>query len=362
MSKSKIVNHYDSALARCQVFSSDVSFAGLENYRGRALCLTNPNDTIQLPSTIKHCWPWIREHYARIGLPHATDVIWDSDFERMLAFPSRDISVFMFTKEVHAVRPDERRLLAVDKANSKNRFIKMCQELRVPTPETVCFDSVSDFRDPGLPFPLYFKGDMSVSGLAVTRCANIGDLLEAMKHLGPGDGFQLQKEVVAHSFLNLQYEAVNGKLRRLAATEQILDGNSHNGNVFPTRYNAWAAVEPAAQSLLADGIKDVFGFDVAMTEDGPLALECNPRFNGSTYPTVVANKLPIPCWLATNLKIHADSFDRLSLGGLEYDPHNGSGIIVYNWGSVLNKKLGILVAGESREEQERILSHAQKIL
>ncbi|MDP2655751.1 MAG: ATP-grasp domain-containing protein [bacterium] len=356
------MNHYDSALPRCQVFSPDVSFEGLENYRGRALCLTDNGDIIQLPNTIKHCWSWISNHYERIGLIHTKNVIWDSAFERIRDFPWHDISVFIFTKEIHAVRPDERRLLAVNKANSKNRFIKMCQELGVSVPETACFDSIEDFRDPGLSFPLYFKGDVSVSGLAVTRCENQDDLIQVMKHLKPGDGFQLQKELHAHSFINLQYEVTDGVLKRTTATEQILDGTSHNGNVFPSGFEAWNVVDPVAESLCADGIKDIFAFDVAMTDNGPVALECNPRFNGSTYPTVIADKLSIPSWLATNIKLHTDSFEGLSLDGLEYNPNTKSGIIVYNWGCVLNQKLGVLVAGDCREEQEHILLAAQKAL
>lgn len=359
---NKIMNHFDSALSQCQVFSPDVSFEGLENYRGRALCLTYQNDIIQIPDSIKYCWNWITDHYDRIGLVHTKKVIWDSSFEIMSEYPEYEPSLFMFTKEVNEVLSDNQWLQAVNDANSKNCFIKLCEELGIPTPHTVCFDSVAGFSDQKFPPPLYFKGDVSVSGLAVTRCETEKDLLLAMKVLKPGEGFQLQEEITALAYLNIQYEVECNVLKKLAITEQILNGNSHNGNLYPSEFSVWEVVDPLANYLFRNGMKGVFAFDVAITKEGPLVIECNPRFNGSTYPTKLASKLGISSWLATSVELNSDVLDELNILDLEYDAQTQTGIIVYNWGCVLNRKLGVLIAADSREKQQDILSNLEKII
>lgn len=49
-------------------------------------------------------------------------------------------------------------------------------------------------------------------------------------------------------------------------------------------------------------MKGIFAFDVAVVQtDKGLrfpAIECNPRFNGATYPTLIAQKLGIREWSA----------------------------------------------------------------
>lgn len=107
---------------------------------------------------------------------------------------------------------------------------------------------------------------------------------------------------------------------------------------------------------------DLFAFDVAITKVGPLVIECNPRFNGSTYPTKLASKLGISSWLATSVELNSDVLDELNILDLEYDAQTQTGIIVYNWGCVLNRKLGVLIAADSREKQQDILSNLEKII
>jgi len=57
-----------------------------------------------------------------------------------------------------------------------------------------------------------------------------------------------------------------------------------------------------AEWLYREGMKGTFAFDVAVTRKGVgtdyLAIECNPRFNGASYPTVIAHKLGLESWVA----------------------------------------------------------------
>jgi hypothetical protein len=96
---------------------------------------------------------------------------------------------------------------------------------------------------------------------------------------------------------------------------------------------------------------------VAVVEQGAgpefLAIECNPRFNGASYPTAVARKLGTPEWLARTFKTRHRSLAELDLAGIEYDPATGEGIILVNWGPILVGKLLAMLAGPP-DVQERL--------
>ena len=154
--------------------------------------------------------------------------------------------------------------------------------------------------------PCYLKAAISVSGVGIYRCANREELRDAMKKFEPGVPVQLQEEIITDVFLNMQYRVVDDRLVRLAASEQILEGCAHQGNRFPSSHEPWEAIDPMAFWLKERGMKGIFAFDLAVVEtpDGMRfpAIECNPRFNGASYPTVIAQKLDIPEWSAMTFK------------------------------------------------------------
>jgi hypothetical protein len=190
---------------------------------------------------------------------------------------------------------------------------------------------------------------VSVSGVGIYRCQDADELRAAIRTFQPGVPVQLQQEVATDLFLNLQYEVTENGLTRLAATEQVLDGFVHQGNRFPARHQPWDSVEPMARWLWEEGIKGIFAFDVAVVEgDGGvdyLAIECNPRFNGASYPTAIARKLELPRWLARAFPTRHRSLADIDLDGIEYDRRTGEGVILVNWGPVLVGKLLFLIAG-----------------
>jgi hypothetical protein len=150
----------------------------------------------------------------------------------------------------------------------------------------------------------------------------------------------------------MQYVSVNGECRRLQTTEQILIGPTHQGNFYPPRSSSpWDLVEPMAEWLTERGLNDVFAFDVAVIKEKTgnryLAIECNPRFNGASYPTAIALKLDIPEWEARNYKTWHKSLSEIDLRGLEYHTSTGEGVIIVNWGPILEGKLMIMLAGNA---------------
>ena len=118
-----------------------------------------------------------------------------------------------------------------------------------------------------------------------------------------------------------------------------------------------SSVEPMAIRLWERGMRDVFAFDVGVV-DTPAGvryrpIECNPRFNGASYPTGVAKKLGAEEWLALNCSTSVRHLKDLDLRGLEFNPKIKKGIALVNWGSILAGKLGVLIAG-TRAEQETL--------
>ncbi|WP_200240148.1 ATP-grasp domain-containing protein [Thiohalocapsa halophila] len=335
-------------------------------YSGRALGLSQPGDVLQLHPDLAGEWDAISAHYRRIGLSHTTDVLWDLSHAQLAQYPDHDVSVFFFGPDEHAVRPDQRWLETVAAINSKNTFMDVAERLAVPVPLTIPFatvDAITEADIAAAPLPCYLKAAVSVSGVGIHRCADDAELRAAIGQFSPDTPVQIQQEVVTDVFLNLQFDSDARGVRRHAATEQVLAGCVHQGNRHPARHTPWDSVEPMAQWLHDQGMRGVFAFDVAVVGDDTapefLAIECNPRYNGASYPTAVAHKLGIDVWLAKAYHTRHRSLSAVDLSGIEYDPATGTGIILVNWGPILIGKLLVLIAGDeatqARLEQELLM-------
>ncbi len=326
---------------------------GNDLYSGRALGLSEPGDVLQLHPELAGEWDAIRDHYRRIGLSHTTDVLWDLSHARLADYPDHDVSVFFFGPDEHAVRPNRPWLDAVAAINSKNTFMDITERLAVPVPLTLPFariDAITEADIAAAPYPCYLKAAVSVSGVGIHRCGDATALRAAMGEFAPDTPVQIQQEVVTDIFLNLQFRSDAQGVERFAATEQVLKGCVHQGNRHPARHAPWDSVQPMAQWLHDEGMRGVFAFDVAVVDgaEGPeyLAIECNPRYNGASYPTAIAHKLGIDTWLAKAYHTRHRGLDALDLSGIEYDPATGTGIVLVNWGPILVGKLLVLIAGD----------------
>ena len=338
-----------------------VGVSGNDLYSGRALGLSEPDDYIQLHPVLKPMWKDIAHHYQRIGLSHSENVIWDVSLDQMVAYEGYRPSVFYFGPEESKAWSDPAWLETVEFINSKNNFIALAMRLGIDVPETICFasiEAISELDIISFNMPCYLKAAISVSGVGIYRCANREELRDAMNNFEPGVPVQLQEEVKTDVFLNVQYCVIDDRLVRLAVSEQILDGRAYQGNRFPSGYEPWEAIETMALWLKERGMKGVFAFDLAVVEtpDGMRfhAIECNPRFNGASYPTVIAQKLDIPQWSAMTFKTKHLKLSDLDISDLEFDMKTGEGLVIVNWGTLLKGKLVLLLAG-SPDYQEALV-------
>ncbi|WP_455208913.1 hypothetical protein [Kaarinaea lacus] len=366
------INHQLTATVGARIYNHDImnctndNVVGNHLYSGRALGLTEPDDIIQLHPDLKHQWPCVIEHYRRVGLSHSQRVVWDVSLEHFQKHSDYVPSVFFFGENTNVHTKQKSWYDTVQFINSKNNFITLANILGVPTPTTYCYsDKYNLHKFERFTYPCYLKAAVSVAGKDIYRCETPQDLVFSLNRFPENTPLQIQEEVKTNIFLNLQYEIKDSRLVRLAVTEQILDGYSHQGNQHPARYEPWTIVEPMAQWLAEKGMQGIFAFDVAVVNEAYnprfLAIECNPRFNGASYPTLISKKLRARNWYAVQLTTRYKSLADIDLYGLEYSPKTLTGIVIFNWGSVLAGKLGVLLIGP-RHIQQALLVELQNRL
>lgn len=364
-----------------KIFNHDITLSTQERsdairfYSGRALGLSQPGDKVQMHPDLEAEWAAIAGHYRRIGLECTDDVIWDTSVLETTKYPEYETSFYFFGDVNNGVNSPSHQLFqnlnpqwceVVEYINSKNNFVSLAETLGVAVPRTLCFDSAAAARAcDDLPFPCYVKPSVSDHGVGIARCADAQELEGALAELDGLGSLQVQQELNTSIFLNLQYRAVADQAQPLLASEQILDGCVHGGNRYPTAYEPWDHAQPIAQWLVDKGIQGIFGIDVAVVEMGDrveyVSIECNPRFNGSSYPTVIAQRLNIPGWLSATCPTRHRSLGDIDLGDLEYNPSTGKGVVLVNWGTVQAGKLSVLLAG-SPAEQVQLQAQLQSCL
>jgi hypothetical protein len=364
---SKIAESFGATIYNHDIMNcTNDNVGGNYLYSGRALGVTEPGDIIQLHPSLAPQWSYITEHYHRVGLSHSQKVIWDVSYRYFRQYSSYTPSVFFLGDDTNSHIHDTEWHDMVQFINSKNNFMTLANILGIPTPTTYCYsDKYNLHKFERFTYPCYLKAAVSIAGMGIQRCETPQDLVFALNQFPETTPLQIQEEVNARVILNVQYQVKNSKLIRLAVTEQILNRYSHQGNFYPARYQPWIIVEPMAEWLLERGMKGSFAFDVAVINEAYnprfLAIECNPRFNGASYPTLIANKLGADKWFAIELSTKFRSLADIDLYGLDYSPTTQTGVVIFNWGSVIEGRLGVLLIGP-RYIQQALLAELQKRL
>ncbi len=353
---------YNHDINHCQ----SIDVPGGEFYSGRAVGISRPDDIVQLHPGMRTLWPCLTAHYRNIGLEHTQNPVWDNSFDFLRGRTSGHISLFLFSDALNARSDDGKWLRKLDPLmeetvafiNSKNNFVSVAQKMGLRVPCTLTFDGKSDPAPADSGFPCFLKLAISASGCGIYRCETSGELDAALGRVPDGTPFQIQEEVAANLFLNLQYQGTRGQAERFAATRQILAGFAHVGSEFPADNPPWKLFDPLADWLVKRGLKGFFAFDLAVTGSGRspgyLALECNPRFNGATYPALISRKLGIRAWSCETFRTGAGHLEEIDLTGIEFDSLTREGAVLVNWGTILAGRLGILLAGpEDRRERLR---------
>lgn len=342
--------------------STQETVGGTHLYLGRVLGLSETTDIVQIHPALQPEWEGIVAHYARIGLRHSQTVLWSLSPAHWQTYADYEPSVYFFgdaicDRSAHAQfyrHLDQRWFDAVAYINAKNNFIELAQQLGIPVPKTACFNhTAAAWQLDRFTYPCYLKPSVSDSGFGILHCQDARQLAAALMEWSDPMPFQVQAEVPSSTFINLQYQVSDQGVDRLLASEQILNGCVHGGNRYPTIHQPWSLFDPMAEWLADRGMKGLFAFDAAVVdgeEPHYVAIECNPRFNGSSYPTLIAQKMGIPQWSSQTYTTDYRSLADLELDGLEFNPETGTGIILINWGTILVGKVSVLLAGSPTQQ------------
>ena len=121
-----------------------------------------------------------------------------------------------------------------------------------------------------------------------------------------------------------------------------------------------------AKNMVENGMQGYFAFDVAVCKEPQglnyYAIECNPRYNGSSYPTNIAAKLDIPCWTAKKVCTSKGTFEAIDLGELEYSAKKREGVVIVNWGCITEGELSVLFIAPTHEKQLALEEKLEKIV
>lgn len=294
--------------------------------------------------------PAIRDHYTRLGIECADDVVFSVDLEVISEFPDAQWSTYIFSEWHHRLRPDAARLAATARFDQKNEFIAWCRGKDFPIPATTQFAHGELPRLNGFAMPMYVKASWSLGGYDVFRCGTVEELHEAIAQID-GD-YQLQETVEAIAWLNVMY-SIEDNAVHVATTEQQLNGSMWQGARFPSIHDPQSVSDPIADALADAGLVGLLGIDVAVLADGScVAMEANPRTNASTYFQWTADRIDARQWVGCNVSTRERSLEPVlrAVDDLVFD--GSTGVVVTNWGPVLGGRVGMLFVGSEPEQHE----------
>ena len=343
----------------------DDFFDGIAAHSGRAYALTNQRDTIMLPPSLKADFPYIRQHYRRIGLYTTDNIIWSYDHNHQAARElrlSHSYDTFLYNKAAHAVVKNGPLLEAVSLFDDKNRFMNWCTAHDFPTPRTDTYQpGQRPIRTSDSEGPWYVKEAISTNGMGVSRADTWKDVMEVSDPMLVN--YQVQEAIDADIFLNVQYFGnITGVATHIATTEQVLNGMKHIGNRYPASFDPRLVTNDVAQEAVHFNLRGVFAFDVAITPQGKVyIIECNPRPNGATYPTGVTQRLSTQCgWTSIKLTgLNGLSLKRFDLKRFEFNPKTKTGLVVTLWGSP--DVIGVVAIG-TKTQQDVLLDGFERAI
>ena len=332
-----------------------VQYGGL--YTGRVLACSSPGDIVQLDPRLRKFYPAMIEHLESVGLKTAARVLFSSDPSIANNYPDHRLSVYTFNDTFHALQPDRFRLEAAELCNNKNSFIAYCVTANIPVPPTYVSQYGPLHPLSAVQLPAYVKAARSAAGISIYRTQNRAELAAALTRVGTE--YQVQQEVQdVTAFINVHYRADANGVHHVATTTQLLNDFRHMGSVYPSEYDGHHITDSLAAKLQARGLRDIFGFDTAVTADGRMfILECNARWSASTYPIMIAKRLRAKAWTACKLDTRMTRPQDLQLGELVYNPSTQNGIVVIDFGMLAadqasEREITCLLIGTPEEQSE----------
>ncbi len=200
-----------------------------------------------------------------------------------------------------------------------------------------------------------------------------GDTLHAFESSRPQSVYLVEQLLTIRTSPNVQmFIDPAGAAVCVGVADQLLTaGLAHHGNAYPSEARTAAAMVAAsmrmAEWLSQQGYRGVFGLDFVEYEDDYarprwILAEINPRFNGSTQPAAMLERLnrlrgaagqtPIAAFAGGVLPTRARTVRELlqRLGSRRYDRASGSGVVPFHTAGLSDGVYGLTVFAPSRAD------------
>jgi len=360
------------------------SYPGAMYYQARAGILSRENDVVVLNPELKGQANAMVSHYRRIGLDPSTSFVYAeslTDAILQVGMEGYVLSSSIFGKQANFVIPDERRFTITQTMNNKNQSYRVYRELGIKTPVAICFKNKADFKLKGmtaLPFPVTFykNGGASFgSAVGVRRCDSWEQILKAISEFPEKQPFQLQEGrlnddgSLGVSMCSIYNTDEHGRPFRLLTSEQwLVNGIVHSGNIFPSVYESeelWRVTDRLFEYIVSQGYIGHCGFNLIGTMTNNVIewslIETNPRWQGSSYPTMISLMTGVQSWSAKVYKTSFRNLQDLTLGDIEFNPKTKQGVIIFSPGVILVGKLGLMICGDA-DYRKFVEARLKKIL
>ena len=344
-------------------------------FASRVYCLTRKEDIIQLPPDIKPFQKWIAGHYERAGISISQNIVWSRDYSLARLYPDYLPSVYFFGQKAHEIWPNKLRLDITEEFNNKlkasERFARLAESAN---PSFVNFhrgkDEIQNLNDFGGKHN-FIKGAYSVGGSLVFSCKTFEEYQHVINAFDPLMPLQFQKAIIQPDGkpgipVNLFYYISDSGPRKIVATQQILDGYSHVGNIYPTVHQPWRVTNKIAADMFHKGMRGHVSFNlIALPKrKGKYSywiIECNPRWGASAHFKYLGDRLGVDSWCTTTVKTTKTDLNEISFKSFEFNPKTRQGAVVVNWGTIILGKLQVFLAGKP-EEWSQLLQNLEEIL
>jgi hypothetical protein len=323
-----------------------------------------------LPPFLRPDWDWARDHYRAVGLEVADEIVWDTRIDILREFPGWHWSVFFWGEIVDRLAPAPRRCRMVAILNNKNRFFSFAEQQGASLPRSlsVAPGELTSAICEEFGFPLFLKPAGSAQGMGIQCCNSVEELAEFLEPEPFPRDLQIQEVLPEETvFQNVMYDCSDGRANRLMVTDQILHGFSHGGNASPVGpVTPWEVTDELANAAASGGMAGPLGFDVAVKPESGgdssySVIDCNPRFNGASYPIGVAQRLGLSRWRLRSYPVRSSSLEDLGLEALAYNPHEKTGVVAVNWAAREEGKLGVLCTAPDWEQVREVEEELESI-
>lgn len=348
--------------------------------RGFAIGMGNENNVVLIEKSDAYVKDWMLSHFQEVGLGEKPNVCVGGINNFQLDNQSaKEFHPFIFYPDEHRFSPNMCWLNIVKRTDDKNSFSLLCSQMGVPIPKTLIVKNKIEIKDfDSIPYPgvLKISTEGSFTGRGVFFFNDQDELEKLLGKISDEIAFQIQEDLRPHevTYLNLQYLKHNGKAKRLKMTDQILGGSGgkeHIGNIYNAKinvdyYEAWGICDRIAGYMADRGIRNIFAFDVAVIKRNGkieyLMIECNPRYNGSSTPTIICSRLNYRGpWVSRPFAFNGD-ISNIDLGDLAYNKNRKSGIVVHIASTARFGEISATIMARNEVEIQKYTEKLQNIL